>query len=73
MQGENETCNKSKRRAEMLRRILNYKKSDWKHIWWLFRRMIWQWCCFDYRGYDEAKFFLKLHLTCDSQPLNKED
>ena len=57
----------------MIKRMINFKMHDWKHVFWLFKQMVKSYLTLDYQGFAEAKFFLKLHLTCDSKLIESED
>lgn len=50
----------------MIKRILNFDKTDWKHVSFLFFNMVKQFIIMDYQESKEAWYFLKLHLMYDS-------
>ncbi|AEO93491.1 gp232 [Bacillus phage G] len=55
----------------MIRRMLNYDKKDWNHVRFLFFNMIKQFFLLDFKESKEAWYFLKLHLTHDSNRVDK--
>lgn len=57
----------------ILKRMTRFKKHDWKHVFWLVKVIVKSWLRLDSQAYQEAKFFLKLHLTCDSELIEQED
>jgi hypothetical protein len=44
-----------------------YKRSDFKHMWWLFKQMIKCGLSGDWEGSKEARTFLKIHLCYNSK------
>ena len=50
-----------------IKRVLNFNKNDWKHVWRLFRNMIKQFLKGDFRESKEAYWWIKIHLSYDSK------
>lgn len=53
----------------MIKRILHFHKHDWKHIWWLFTRMVYGWWIGDGDLIVDAWCWIVIHVTFDSQLL----
>ena len=51
----------------MIKRIINFDKEDWKHIWWLFKNMIKQFMLFNFKESHEAFLWIKIHLMYDNR------
>lgn len=50
----------------MIKRIINFKKEDWKHIGWLLKTMIKNFIKGDIGEFIEGFYLIKLHLNYDS-------
>jgi hypothetical protein len=46
--------------------ILKFKKDDWKHVGWLFRNMIYQFCIGEWGEAKEAFYWIKIHCIYES-------
>lgn len=51
----------------MIKRLLKFKKQDWKHILWLTKNMIIRFLIFDFEDSYEAFLLIKVHLYYDSE------
>lgn len=55
----------------MIKRVINFDKQDWKHIWFLFTGMLKSFFIdFDWHETKECFIFMKIHLTHDSKRVN---
>ncbi len=57
----------------VLKRLVNFNKKDWKHVWWLFKNMIKQFFIGDLHESKEAYLFLKIHLSYDSTRVDSHE
>lgn len=55
----------------MLKRIIHFKKDDWKHIGWLLKTIVKNFAKGDLNEFIEGFYFIKLHLCHDSKKLTK--
>ncbi|MGG5341159.1 hypothetical protein IGI58_003615 [Enterococcus sp. AZ020] len=51
----------------MFKRIINFKMSDWKHIWWLWKNMHIQFFKGNFSESYEAWMWILVHLSYDSE------
>jgi len=51
----------------LIKRIMNFKEEDWKHVGFLFLNMLKQFFNGDIQESKEAFYFMRLHFTNDSQ------
>ena len=49
----------------MIKRIINFKKDDWKHISWLLKTMTKNFIKGDLNGIIEGFYLIRLHLSHD--------
>jgi hypothetical protein len=74
MNNTKQQCKANKRiilfRKEAGMQILKFKRDDWKHVWWLFKNMIYQLSIGDFKESKEAWYWIKIHCTYPSNKLN---
>lgn len=49
--------------------ILNINKQDWKHISWLFRNMVKQFCIGNVEGVKESWMWIRIHCLYKSRKM----
>ena len=54
----------------MLKRIINFNRKDWKHLWWLFTRIVNGWYNGNLEQMVDAYCWILIHLKYDSKRLN---
>lgn len=54
----------------MIKRILNFDKNDWKHILYLLKNCLIQGINGNFEESKEALYWIKIHLTYDSNKVN---
>jgi hypothetical protein len=52
---------------KIIKRILNFNKDDWNHLWWLFKNMIKEFIAGNYDESVDAFYWIKIHFTYDSK------
>lgn len=58
---------------KVLKRLRSYDEHDWRHVRFLFKNMFKQLVVGEYGEAKDAFYFLKLHLTHDSERVRKGD
>lgn len=54
----------------MLKRIINFDKRDWKHVWWLFTKILNGWYNGNLNQIVDAYYWIRIHLEYDSKQVN---